>query len=280
MVPRSRDNRHAGALEAFRDRGVPLNLLRITVDVLVDDDRRFVHQADQVLPFLLAQRPFLFAFVVPVTAEHLVDGPEAELRRFRHEDVLVAMQQCSDLKLREQPRPAVIDDDVGHALEKSQNGQVLLLTEIDADTFVGGVAADHRHALQPRDRVAQVGVDFDAAMLAGLIEAPYGQRPLRLRHCLHRRAPEPDVPMGHIVIAVGQYHPVRGPRGGVDGRERYRHVRLASSAETRAHGYHARFERRLTESGYHLAPPLRCCLAFSAFALAGSDDEPVLKHSS
>src|SRR5215469_535079 len=276
VVPWGRNHRHARTLEALGDCVVPLNLFRITVDVLVHDDRCLVHQGDQVFPFLITELPFLFPLVVPVTAKYLVDGPKAQLRCFRHEDVLVAMKQCSDLKLCEQSRPAVIDDDVRHALEKFQNGQVLLLTEIYAGTFVGRVATDHRHPLQPCDRIAKIGVDLDTALIAGLIEAPDGQRPLGLRQCLHRRPPEPYISMRHIIIAVGQYHAVGRSRCSVDGRKRYRHVRLTGTAEAGTYRYHARLERRLTDSGYYLAPPLGYRLTLRSLALTWRDDDPVL----
>src|SRR6516162_2861008 len=153
------------------------------------------------------------------------------------------MQERADLKLCEQSRPAVVDDDVGHALEKFQNGQVLLLAEIDAYTLVGGVAADHGHPLQPRDGVAQVSVDLDAAVFADLMKAPDGQRPLVLGQRLDWDAPKPDVAMGHVIVAVGQYDAIGGPGGGVDSRQRHRYVSLASPPKTRTQRDHARLQR-------------------------------------
>jgi hypothetical protein len=158
--------------EAFADLGVPLGLPRVVVGELVHHDGRFVHETGQVLSFLLGQRPLLVPRVVAVAAEHLVDGPKAQLRRLRHEDVLVAVQQRSDLKLRKEPCPAVVDDDVGHALQKFQHRLVLQFAEVHPGALIGGVAADHRHPLQPRDGIAQVSVNFDLTLPAGLIEAP------------------------------------------------------------------------------------------------------------
>jgi hypothetical protein len=83
--------------------------------------------------------------------------------------------------------------------------------------------------------------------------------------------------MGHVVVAVGKDDPVGGPGGGIDGRQRDRHVGLAGAAETRADGDHARFEGRLTDRGDQLAPPLCQHLAPGAFAPAGRDDHPMLE---
>ena len=166
-----------------------MDLLRVAFGELVHDDRRLVHERVQVFHFPFGQRPLSFAFVGPVAAEHLADRPEPELRRLRHEDVLVAVQKRSHLELGEQSCPAVVDDDVGHALEKFQHSQVLLLAEIDSDRLIRGVAANHSHTLQPRDCIAQISVDIDAAFHASLMKASNRKRPLVLRQILNRRAP-------------------------------------------------------------------------------------------
>ena len=233
-----------------------------------------------MLHFLLGQRPFFLAFVVPVTAEYLADRPEPQLRRLRHEDVLVRVQQRSRLQPGEQSCPAVVDDNVGHALEDFQHSQVLLLAEIGPGTLIGGVAADHSHSLQPCDCIAQISVDPDAAFQASVMKAQDRKRPPVPRHLLDRRAPQPAVSMRHGVIGVGEYHPVGGPRGRVDGRQRHRHVSLARAPEARAHRYHARLQRPLADRGHPLAPPLRRCLPPGALAPATGEYQPALKGPS
>jgi hypothetical protein len=218
LIPGRRHHRHMRAAEALTDLSQPPDLLRVAIGELVHDNRRLVHEPVQVFHFLLGQRLFAIALVVPVTAEHLADRPEPELRCLRHEDVLVAVQKRSHLELGEQPRPAVVDDDVRHALEKLQHGQVLPLAEIGPGTLIRSIAADHSHALQPCDCITQIGVDLDAVLHAGLMKAADRKRPPVPRQSLDRRAPQPAVPVRHVVIGVGEYHPVGGPRGGVDGR--------------------------------------------------------------
>ena len=106
---------------------------------------------------------------------------------------------------------------VGHALKESEDGQVLLFAEIDSDRLIRAVAANYSHTLQPRDCIAQISVDIDAAVHASLMEASNRKWPLVLRQFFHCRAPQPDVSMRHVVVAVGEYHPVGGPRSCVDG---------------------------------------------------------------
>jgi hypothetical protein len=225
--------------------------------------------------FLLGQRSLFLSFVVPVPAEDLAYRPETQLGRLGHEDIFVAMQKRADLQFCEQPGTSIIDDDVGHALEKFKNRQVLLFAEVDPHAFIGGVATDHGHSLQPCDRIAQIGVNLDAACHAGLIKATDRERPLVWRQRLDRQPPEPDVAMGHVVIAVGQDDPVGRPGSGIDGRKRHRHVGLAGPAEARANGYHARFERGLADGGHRVAPPLRGLLTPGPLTLAGRDDKAV-----
>ena len=275
LVPRSRDDRDTRSVKILTDPGVPPGLLRIARGELVHDDGGLIHEAVEVPHFLLGQRSLFLPFVVPVPAEDLAYGPETQLGCLGHEYVFVAVQKRADLKFCEQPGPAVIDDDVGHALEKFKNRKVFLFAEVDAHAFIGGVAADHGHSLQPGDRIAQVGVDLDASCHTGLIKAADGQRPLVWRQRLDRQPPEPDVAMGHVVIAVGQYDPVGRPGGGIDGRKSHRHVGLSGPAETGANGYHARLERGLADAGHRLAPPLRRLLALGALTLAGRDDKAV-----
>ena len=65
---------------------------------------------------------------------------------------------------------------------------VLLLAEIDSDRLIRGVAANYSHTLQPRDCIAQISVDIDAAFHASLMEASNRKCPLVLRQFLNRRA--------------------------------------------------------------------------------------------
>ncbi len=231
LVPGGRDDRDARSVEVLADTGVPPGLLRVVRGELVHDDSGLVHEVIEVPYLLLGQRPLFFSFVVPVPAENLAYRPKTELGCLGHEHVFVAMQERADLKFREQPSPAVVDDDVGHALEKFKDRQVLLLAEVDAHAFIRRVTADHGHSLQPGDRIAQIGVDLDAAFDAGLIKAADGERALVRRQRLDRQATEPDIAMGHVVVAVGQNDPVGRPGSGIDGRQRHRHVGLSGPAE-------------------------------------------------
>src|SRR5262249_6299884 len=79
----------------------------------------------------------------------------------------------------------------------------------------------------PGAGAGRASVHLSAAVHAGWIKPPDGQRPLVVGRRLDRPAPEPDVARGHVIVAVGQYDAVGGPGGGVDSRERHRHVGLA-----------------------------------------------------